>query len=50
MGEILATMGDYAQAKEYFLKAIEEFRIAEDYKGVREVEGLISEFLPHVVN
>lgn len=41
MGEILATMGDYAHAKEYFLKAIKEFRIAEDYKGAQEVETLL---------
>ncbi len=41
MGEILVASGNRAQAKKYFQKSIEEFRLAEDYKGIQEVEELI---------
>ncbi len=41
MGEILAALDNWTGAKEYFQKSMEEFKQAEDYKGMQEVEEMM---------
>lgn len=45
MGEILAALDNGTGAKEYFQKSMEEFKQAEDYKGMQEVEEMMHEMI-----
>ena len=45
MGEILAALDNGTGAKEHFQKSMEEFKQAEDYKGMQEVEEMMHEMI-----